>query len=82
MRPKSPLLEKNTDFWLKSRVQGQQQWNMQMTEIFVRTPLLVEDSFCEDLMSATPQDTTIYSVTHRSKFPPEMWARISEQWAT
>ena len=48
-------------------------------------PSDVEDSFCEDVMSATPEDhrCSKYAdylfenyVTSHSKFPPEMWAEI------
>ena len=54
-----------------------------MAETLVWAPFDVEDSFCEDVMSATPEDRlcskyTDYLfenyVTPLSEIPPEIWA--------
>ena len=44
---------------------------------------LVEDTFCEDLMSAKPEDLCFLNMQSiYFKLPPEMWAEIGEQGAT
>ena len=60
-------------------------WLKNSFELHFLCPSDVEDSFCEDVMSATLEDhhcskyagyIFVNYVTPHSKFPPEMWAEI------